>query len=584
MRRAFLLLIVLAGVLPAAASAGSYQVPACNDAPEGANNSWIWSTSDPSQPSHYAEHENCPYRLGGSGGASDQEGGLSTTDALHLKNGAPSGTAAGWTVTAPEGTTITEIEYEPYLGHIDDSNNSWSPALRADGSIVPGQTCQDTIQNSWQCFIGGPPGHGLQPTLITGLAAHQLFFGITCQAEPETECITGASEYAAWATMYGAKVTIQDPTPPTLSSPSGTLWGPGPHNGFHQGTETVSVSAHDTGAGVQNLTLSADGQPATTYNATCDFTIPQPCPLSTGPQTLTLPTANLTDGTHTIALAATDAAGNQSTIASDQITVDNNPPPAPIGLTATYTANETFDMTWTAPGGQIAPITQATYQVCPTSGSGICTPATTTPLALPTTVTAPGPGTWNIALWLTDAAGNGTQANAAHTTVNVPALNNDETLPDQTPPNSTGPRPSTKTGTTKPAIHINETLHGRELIVHISGPATGRVRVKFSGRLEHHTITSATRTFTLKHGHLTARFKLGPRTAAHATIRVSAQLDQQPAVTSTLPRRPLNAPLRPSSSARRVPCTLTVGLAGLSGPFRAPGPSCGLGAPLRRGC
>ncbi|MGA2166129.1 MAG: hypothetical protein ABSH36_16920 [Solirubrobacteraceae bacterium] len=40
----------------------------------------------------------------------------------------------------------------------------------------------------------------------------------------------------------------------------------------------------------------------------------------------------------------------------------------------------------------------------------------------------------------------------------------------------------------------------------------------------------------LKHGRLTATFKLGPRTAAHATIHVSARLDHQLAVTSTLHR------------------------------------------------
>jgi hypothetical protein len=40
----------------------------------------------------------------------------------------------------------------------------------------------------------------------------------------------------------------------------------------------------------------------------------------------------------------------------------------------------------------------------------------------------------------------------------------------------------------------------------------------------------------LKHGGLTATFKLGPRTAAHATIRVSAKLDHELAVSSTLHR------------------------------------------------
>ena len=48
---------------------------------------------------------------------------------------------------------------------------------------------------------------------------------------------------AVWAAMYGATVTLSDPTPPTLGTPFGALWGPGEAGGFHKGTESVTVSA-----------------------------------------------------------------------------------------------------------------------------------------------------------------------------------------------------------------------------------------------------------------------------------------------------------------------------------------------------
>ncbi len=121
--------------------------------------------------------------------------------------------------------------------------------------------------------------------------------------------------------MYGATVTLSDPTPPTLSAPSGALWGPGEAGGFHKGTVSVAVSAADVGGGVASIVLSADGRPVETYTAPCNFTFAQPCPSSTGTQTLTLPTTQLSDGTHTLTLVATDAAGNQSTVASHEITV-----------------------------------------------------------------------------------------------------------------------------------------------------------------------------------------------------------------------------------------------------------------------
>ena len=74
-------------------------------------------------------------------------------------------------------------------------------------------------------------------------------------------------------------------------------------------------------------------------------------------------------------------------------------------------------------------------------------------------------------------------------------------------------------------------------MVHVSGPASGRVRVGFTGRLRGRTVASGAKTVALKRGRLTVVFKLGPRTAAHALIRVSAKLDHELAVTSTLRRR-----------------------------------------------
>ena len=250
-RRLLLLSTILATAAiaaPASANAaGTYEVSACNFALEGANNSWSWSSTDPSSSDHYAEHVNCPDRKGGNGGRSDQEGGLSTTDALGLSNGAAPGTSAGWSFTAPAGTTIAGISYERYIGHVFDSSNDWAPALRADGVIVAGESCLDTVENSESCYVGGPPEEGVEPETITGLSAHQLTLGIVCQAAPEDQCVTGASQHSTWAAMYGSTVTINDPTTPTLTTPTGALWN---EAGYHKGTQTVTISAEDTGGGI----------------------------------------------------------------------------------------------------------------------------------------------------------------------------------------------------------------------------------------------------------------------------------------------------------------------------------------------
>lgn len=526
-------LAVVAWCSPAPAlAAGSYQVSACNFAAEAANNSWIWATNDPAQPSHYAERVNCPYRLGGNGGTADQEGGLSTTDALGLSTDAAPGTSAGWTFTAPAGTTITGLTYERYIGHSLDPKNSWSPALRVDGTIVPGETCLDTVENGETCSVGAPPGTGSEPARITGLSAHELSLGIVCQPPTERECVTGATQHAVWATMYGATVTLSDPTPPTLSVPSGALWGPGEANGFHKDTENVVISAQDIGGGIASIILAADGRPMETYTALCNPTFTQPCPSSTGTQTLTLPTAQLSDGKHTLTLVAIDAAGNQSIVDSEEIAVDNGAPAPPVDLSATPTqpGSSTFTVTWSDPQGQVAPITGALYQVCSTSEAGSCSAPAAAPAGGPATVTAPGPGNWTIVVWLSDAAGNTSPANAALTNIVVPSSK------------SGGSWPSHGTTSNTPKVHVRETLRGRELIVHVSGPASGRVRVSFTSRLKGRIVASAAKTAPLKHGRLTVMFRLGPQTAAHALIRVSAKLDHERTVTSTLSRSRLAPP------------------------------------------
>ncbi len=64
--------------------------------------------------------------------------------------------------------------------------------------------------------------------------------------------------------------------------------------------------------------------------------------------------------------------------------------------------------------------------------------------------------------------------------------------------------------------------------------------MSFSSQLHGRTVAAATRTIAFEGGKLTATFKLGPCTAAHATIRVSARLDHQAAVVALL-KRPATA-------------------------------------------
>jgi hypothetical protein len=521
---------LLLPVLPAAAHAGTYTVTACNDAPGGANNSWTAFNTDTT---HLQTRISCPYTIN-EGQLANQENGIATTDILELPNGAQTGAQAGWKfkVPDPESEKITSISYDRMLSTQDQY---WIPALRANGAILPGQTCTPPIAGS--CLTGSGPGGNNHATL-TGLSAETLTLGLECVAPTGQECITGASGFhAAVATMYAAEVTIEDDASPTLEPPTGPLWE---NAGYHKGTENLTLAARDASGGVQNLTMSLDRQPVENYTAPCNYTYPRPCPLQAKP-TLTLDTTKFPDGIHNLTLVATDAAGNQSTPTTRQITIANNPPLPPVNLTATptYTGSPTFDVTWTNPADP-TPISEATYQLC--SASGPCATPTAAPPNGPATVTAPGPGTWTITVWLHDAAGNSNPADSAHATFTVSLEESGGGPGGRRNSSGGGPGSSGSGGGSstvpKAKLQITESLHGRKLTVRVTGPPTGgQVYVRYTGRFHGKLIAAAAKKVMLRHGKLTVTFILPKVAAAHATIRVTALLDHSPAAASTLHRR-----------------------------------------------
>ena len=133
---------------------------------------------------------------------------------------------------------------------------------------------------------------------------------------------------------------------------------------------------------------------------------------------MTVDTTVIGEGTQSLAVSATDAAGNVGTSAPTLIRVDNTAPGAvAVGLEegdAWRNAND-FDLSWTnTPEGDRAPITGAFTRICTVAGTACSTknhPGGNIS-SLPN-VTVPGPGQWQVRMWRQDAAGNQEPANAS---------------------------------------------------------------------------------------------------------------------------------------------------------------------------
>lgn len=163
-----------------------------------------------------------------------------------------------------------------------------------------------------------------------------LYLVASCNGTGGFSCETGGRDAAfALAEVSSADLLLQnDSVPSARRVPASAL-----RSTIH-GTTHLALSASDPdGPGVFRVTATIDGR--TVYRAipdtnggTCEpigtdttsgaleFDYQQPCPQQVATK-ISIPTAKIADGTHTLHLSVTDAAGNEAQVLSRTITTDN---------------------------------------------------------------------------------------------------------------------------------------------------------------------------------------------------------------------------------------------------------------------
>ncbi len=189
--------------------------------------------------------------------------------------GPPAGATAGWTVSAPAGTTLRRLVVRRSFGKEDA------------GYEVAVRTREGTILDL--CPLGCPSAPAT--VTYTPLRTQSVAFTVAC--------ITGCANAPAWLAIHGATATIEDPNPPTVTVEAGA-W---------QRTAEVAVTAEDASG------IRTEG---------CDFTRLPPCP----GRVRTMLKLDVADGVHALTAGATDAAGN-TTSAPFTLKLDRVAPAAP---------------------------------------------------------------------------------------------------------------------------------------------------------------------------------------------------------------------------------------------------------------
>jgi len=322
-----------------AAQAGTWIQVSCVNPDGSAAPSEGWSAASTGTPeAGSSESARCPMY----GELSPVGGAAKVGDSEYVQYTPPDGSklvggVANMTMSADSGGTASgdAVLYEP--------------ALAYPSSVF--------FQCAWSLAACGPPP---SPNDTTGSiylpndAGGDFIAQATCGGNPGTTCSeheTGATASSPWSSVQvnWAQFTLSNSAVPAASGFSGTALQPGV-----RGTGSLLFTATDTGGpGVYSVTASIDGTPVysgtpNTNGGACVpvgsnasalmFDYQQPCPAAEA-VSITIPTAVLPDGSHVLAVALTDAAGNTSPVLDQAITTSNpqtTPKPRGRGLHAQF--------------------------------------------------------------------------------------------------------------------------------------------------------------------------------------------------------------------------------------------------------
>ncbi len=534
----------LPGDVGPVAGGGAFVMQSCGET--GTANGWALTNSDGGA---LAAGADCPpsSRPPGFPG-SFQQAGIWVSDRLSSTGGAPeadAGDRVESTFAPLAGTTVTRLRYWRAIHKIADPGDRWQPyiSLSTRSNVI--DTC--VIGGQSTCFAGGDDWFPNDATTtnrssyrdLPGLSASSIIVGLYCSDSDVHTCGNGSTLTHVDAEIFSAFLTISDPDPPTIGTPTGDGWTAGT---WSQGTLPLALASSDT-TGISATRVYADGSLLATLQRSCSYDRPRPC-TDEPSGAVGLPTAGLADGGHQIAVSAVDAAGNEARIdRPTPLLTDNNPPAAPVGLASpapSSTANR-FEAHWSLPADAGSPIVAARYQLCQ---GATCGETQTAPsLTAVDGLVLPAEGDASLRVWLVDALGHEAPAAAATLALRYapPMLGPNVTpTPDPTPTTPTPP-PTTPNPAPRPTLKASPKLkitvlshRGRHITLRgtISARASGHVTVRFRTR-----VAGRTRTLTAHPAIRTRAFRstftlprsLARARAGTAVVSYTGDADTSPA-------------------------------------------------------
>jgi len=340
-------LIAALFLLPSAAQAGSWHLLSCGSTPAGVqsyDDNWLGSGAGEGNSFANVPSPGCispGYMVAQLDGGAAQDFG----DAETLQFNAPDGSVIG-------GGKITL-----------QTRTSESPSGTEDPVVVVG-TDQGAFYECGGQFGGGPPscdnGSAWNLGIPAGNSYQALTFTAVCSGAGSDggQCNADGSGPVAFVKVLGTDLIMSTNVVPSINEMGGGVVG-GPVTGM---SDLLVSSGEIAGPGIYSVKVTADGSSTPLYNGPADsgnpqcvnvgaqvkptaeayaFANVQPCDLNASTD-VSINTALLTDGTHTLTVTATDASGTVSAPQSVSIITSNDPIPGATPTIEDITNPNTF--------------------------------------------------------------------------------------------------------------------------------------------------------------------------------------------------------------------------------------------------
>lgn len=311
---------------------------------------------------------------------------------------------AGWRFDVPAGTSIREVNLNAYIS----GGKSWWSEIKVVGTAAQNNVYQLMASCYGRDQCEKTTGHASPPDLAGAVIA-------TVWCQDDNGCPNSGSRPRASLDIASSAITLYDDSPPSVAIAGGSL----SDSGWHGGSQSLAVSASDnTGIRAVRALVDGDGRFSATNSVACDYGRPVPCSNQAAAVTA-VDLRGLPDGQHAVQAQAEDASGNIGSSTAQTINVDNTAPLAPMRTRLTggpgWRAANNFTVAWSNPPQSFAPIAGVSYRLCPQGQPETSPRCASGSLASPDisrlAFKVPGPGAWDMRLWLVDAAGNGAAEN-----------------------------------------------------------------------------------------------------------------------------------------------------------------------------